>query len=552
MKHFKLINGIALLTLMVTGCSQQSNQTSNLPPSVVGVKGIQCVVNTTVDFLDGVTALDREDGDLTPNMKIEVTPHVDVVDGYATFREPGEYSVLYSIEDSEGRKTQKKSYVEVVSREEYVNFAMPDGFYSEANGHAKFEKCGMYNGEFVIKAKGHEVAEDVKISRKFKLNTNLQYTFKYQIDSNSAGKVKVLADGFECAEVKIETGLSTLSFKHIVLDKVEERKNVEISLCFGNINGDIDLKISKLEVEYPQEEGTIVDLTESFSFMGRVISRIENGIEGNTWAENDGHTAVLEITKPVEGRIWEGGMFINTGITLKAGVTYTVSYDITSDEDKPYEVIVQRGQWDEYKYHQTYYPHPAHETVDITPDNDTKGALWLYVQSGNQSNHVRMSNLKVEEHLGAVGTDSYIIEDYGEYHAGGYNCVLETNLGDFKYTIDKFAPNDGDEKVATPTFFVNGSGANYVLSFEAKATKPIEVVVAAPVSGGWDPTLMWSRITLSENATNYTFFFNGNGADREYKVVWQFGSTNNQKYENVEIEISSVSISLKNRELDGK
>ena len=99
---------------------------------------------------------------------------------------------------------------------------------------------------------------------------------------------------------------------------------------------------------------------------------------------------------------------------------------------------------------------------------------------------------------------------------------------------------------------MNGSGGNYVLSFNAKASAPIELVVAAPVSGGWDPTLMWSRIYLSEKETNYTFFFNTNGSDRDYTVVWQFGSGNNQKYQNVEVEVNNVSISLKNIELDGK
>ena len=84
-----------------------------------------------------------------------------------------------------------------------------------------------------------------------------------------------------------------------------------------------------------------------------------------------------------------------------------------------------------------------------------------------------------------------------------------------------------------------------------KASEPIEVVVAAPVSGGWDPTLMWNRIYLSNKETNYTFFFNGNGSDRDYMVVWQFGSFNNQRYENVDVEVSKVSISLRNRELDG-
>ena len=330
----------------------------------------------------------------------------------------------------------------------------------------------------------------------------------------------------------------------------EERKNVEISLCLGSIVGDINLKITKLETEYPQEAGAIVDLTEDFSFAGRVVKRIENGVEGNCWSDLEGQTAVLEITTAKEGHIWEGGMFINTGIEIKAGVKYSVSFDIEADEDKPFEVIVQRGQWDEYKFKSFYSP-DGHCAVDVTPDESTKGALWLYVQSGDQVNTIRMTNLKVEEHLAPTGKDSYLIEDYKESHAGGYHCTFSSELGNFRYNIDRFGSSDYDQKVTSPTFYVNGSGGNYVLSFKAKASAPIEVVIAAPVSGGWDPTLLWSRINLSEKETTYTFFFNTNGSDRDYTVVWQFGSMNNQKYENVGIEVSQVSISLRNTELDG-
>ena len=550
MKQIKLLSSAMLLALTLTGCGQENNTSTNVAPSIVGVKGIQCVVNSTVDFLDGVAALDKEDGDITPKLNISVTPHVDVVDGFASFNIPGEYSVLYSVTDSEGRTSQKKSYVEVVSRKEYVNFALPNGFSYDASGNAVVEKCGMVNGEFVVKAKGHEVAEDVKVTRTFKLNTNLQYTFTYEIESQSQGKIRVLADSMECAELKVKEGLNTLVFKHIVVDPEDKKVDVDISLCLGGLAGDIDLKINKLETEYPQEEGKIVDLTENFSFAGRVIKRIENGIEGNCWAEADGKTAVLEITKAQEN-IWEGGMFINTGIELKEDVTYTVSFDISNDENKDFEVIIQRGQWDEYKFDVLYSP-DGHQSADITPDNTSKGALWLYVQSGNQINRVRMSNLKVEEHLSSTGKDSYIIEDYAEFHSEGHECTFTSDLGNYKYVIGSFGASDYEQKVTSPTFFVNGSGGNYVLSFNAKASAPIECVVAAPVSGGWDPTLMWSKIVLSEKETNYTFFFNGNGADRDYTVVWQFGSTNNQKYANVEIEVSAVSISLRNVELDGK
>lgn len=537
-----------MLSLFVSGCSKEEKVT-NSAPSIVGVKDIQCIVNTTVDFLQGVAAIDKEEGDITPNIKISVSPYVEVKDGYALFKNDGEYAVTYTISDKEGRTSQKNSFVNVLTREEYVKFDMPSGFYYEESGKAEMKRCGMVNGEFIVEATGHEIAEDIKVNRIFKLKTNTQYTFNYTIESRCAGKIIALADGYPCGELHLNIGHNVVSFKHIVLDEKEDRKNVEISLCLGNILGDIDLTIAKLETEYPQQEGAIVDLTEDFSFAGRVVRRIDGGVEGNAWSDSEGLTAILEITTAGTD-IWAGGMFINTGIELKANVKYSISFDISAEEDNAFEAIVQRGQWDEYKY-KVFSSPSGHCAVDVMPNEATKGALWLYVQSGNHVNRISMTNLKVEEHLGPVGRDSYVIEDYKESHSGGYSATFSSSLGNYKYIINKFGSNDYDQKVTSPTFFINGSSGNYVLSFRAKATAPIEVVVAAPVSGGWDPTLMWNRINLSEEETVYTFFFNTNGTDRDYQIVWQYGSGNNQKYENVEIEVFDVQVSLRNAELDG-
>ena len=548
MKYLRSLLLLPFLTLFASGCSKE-NKVTNSAPSIVGVKDIKCIVNTEVDFLSGVAAIDKEEGDITPNIKINVTPYIEVVDGYALFTEEGEYAVTYTISDKEGRTSQKSSYVNVLTREQYVKFDMPSGFYYETNGKAKMNRCGMVNGDFLVEATGHEIAEDIKVNRIFKLKTNTQYTFKFTIEARCAGKITALADGYPCGELQLDIGHNVVSFKHIVLDDSEDKKNVEISLCLGNILGDIDLTIAKLETEYPQHEGDIVDLTEDWSFLGRVIRRFEGGIEGNAWSDEEGLNAILEVTTPGTD-IWAGGMFINTGIELKAGVKYSISFDIISELGNLYEAIVQRGQWDEYKY-KVYSSPNGHCAVDVIPNEATKGALWIYVQSGKNVNRITMSNLKVEEHLGPVGRDTYIIEDYKESHSGGYSASFSSELGNYKYLINKFGNNDYDQKVSSPTFFVNGSSGNYVLSFKAKASAPIEVVVAAPVSGGWDPTIMWSRINLSEEETTYTFFFNTNSTDRDYQIVWQFGSGNNQKYENVQIEVNNVEISLRNIELDG-
>lgn len=558
MKKTKFLAIPVLAALLLTGCANAPSET-NKAPSVTGVKDIQCIVNSTVDFLDGVAALDKEDGDITPNMDITVTPYVEVSENkYAHFTEVGEYTVNYTVKDSEGRTAQKRAYVDVVDRETYKTFAMPEGFTAEAYGSASIEKCGMIKTEFVLNARGGEIAEDIKLTRTFTFTTNLQYTFRYTVNSNVAGKIKVMADGYDCAEIAVHEGENVLTFTHTARssDENEKQKDVCIDVCLGSL-GDVNLTVKRVECEYPQEEGKLVELAEDFNFAGRVVPRIDddngnNNLKGNAWSENGGAAARLEITDTCAD-IWRGGMFINTEITLRAGVTYTVAFDIESTEENDYEVIIQRGQWDEYKFATISSKDIVNNRVDreIPVDEQSSGALWLYVQSGNAVNQITLSNLSVKEKLGAIGRDSFAIEDFTEFHNREYNSVLESDRGSYTYTIDKFSAKDSDHTVTSPSFFIAGSGSNYVITFRAKASAPIEMIVAAPVYGGWDPTLMWSKVNVNEEEAIYTFFCNGNASDRFYTIVWQFGSASNQKNENVKIEISDIKVSLKNSELDG-
>ena len=559
MKKTKLLTIPVLTALALSGCASAPTAT-NKAPSVVGVKDIQCMVNSTVDFLDGVAALDYEDGDITPALDITVTPHVDVVNGYAYFTEEGEYTVNYKITDSEGRTAQKRAYVDVFDREEYKSFAMPEGFSARAYGSAKIEKCGMEDGEFKLEAKGGEIAEDVKLTRTYSLpaaysQTNyVQYTFKYTVNSDCAGKIKAMADDEDCAELAVKEGKNVLVFKYTAKYEENSGSDVKMELCLGGL-GDLKWTVEKVEIEYPQEEGKLLELAEDFNFAGKVESRMDNDggklpLVGNAWAGSEGRTACLKIEKAAGGEgnqhLWRGGMFINTGIAIKAGVTYTVTFDIDTDNDSYFEVLFQHTQWVDDKLVIAKLFQPETGEMEFTVPDDRAGNLWLYVQSGSYENEIRISNLSVIEHLGSVGKETVSIEDFG---CGG--GTIRTGNGGFAYTVANFGADSGNNEVTSPSFYLAGSGANYVITFKAKASKPIEMIVCAPVYGGWDPTVLWQRITLTEEETLYTFYCNGNGSDRLYRIVWQFGSTANQKYNDVEIEISGIKVSFKNGELDG-
>ncbi len=581
MNKTKFIAISVLAAMTFAGCSAAPAEV-NKAPTVVGVKDIQCMVNSRIDFLDGVAALDYEDGDLTPSLDINVSPAVEVNNGYATFSEEGEYSVTYSVTDSKGRTASKRAYVNVVDRETYKTFALPEGFTAEAYGNAKITDAGLKNGEFKLSATGGVIAEDVVLSRTYTVSDTYYAeggpcTFHYNINTDKAGKIKIKADGADCAELYLQAGANNVEFMHAPVSGGEALAEVAIDVCLGNL-GDMNLTIGNVEIEYPQQAGKEVERAENFKFGGKVESRIDtkagyseaeqnadptvnNGLVGNTWTADGGNEAHLEITNPSTKpeTVWAGGMFINTGIALKAGVQYKVSLNATcihpegwveGTEDQ-FEIHFQNMQWgsDDEVMIDKVYPAGINENGDcevvLNVTQKFAGSLWLYVMSGMQANEIIIKDLSVVEVLTSTGKDSYAIEDFT--CNGG---TRTTNNGNIVFNVSEFKENGGDTAIESPSFLVSGSGGNYVLTFKAKATAPIEAVVAIPVAGGWDPTILWQKVRLSQEETIFTFMCNKNDADRLHKIAWQFGSAFNTQYSNVTIEISDIRICLKNGQLD--
>lgn len=546
-KAIKIISAAvaaAVIAVTVAGCAGESNAA----PEVEGAHDIDCIINTSVDLLDGVAALDREDGDITPQMQITVAPDAAVENGYAVFPAAGEYTVTYSVEDSGGAQCTRSVLINAIEREKYFDFATVGGFRGNAGGGASILKNGMYDGVYVVEASGAEVAEDIAITRTYTLDNGYNYTFDFGYSSSVGGRAYVLADGLKTAEVYINEGEGSFSFTYLPRGEGSVSE-VEISLLLGNL-GSVSFSIRS--ASYMRERGEEnEDLTANFSFNGKVISRFD-GTSGNSFAGEGGATAVLEM-REASGDIWRGGMFINTGIVTEADQVYNISFDISAINASPFEVVIQRGQFNEYKYLTEYIGDAVsgqHISDTFTPANDTAGELWIYVQSGNAVNDITMRNLKISVVRSGDKVDNIALKDFVLTDSDGRGSTISTAGGGFTVNIPTFADTDWKQQVASPEFYVSGSGENYVITFRAKATNPVVCVFAAPLYGGWDPTWAWQRITITEQEQVFSVWCSDAGGNRYNNFVWQFGSATNQRYTDVTIEITDIEISYKNNTLD--
>lgn len=536
----KIFFSLCALLLFMTGCTSTEENTA---PVIEGASGIECIVNTTVDLLDGVVAYDKEDGDITPHMEIHVFPEVQVWDGYAIFDKAGNYKITYGVEDSAGNSVEKLADITVSDRELYMDFAGVNGFYTKVSGHAVLENGGMRNGKYSVVARDCEVAEDVAIQRVYELDKGTTYTFFYTLSSETSGRIRILIDGALAEEKMIAAGENIISFTY----DTKVKNTITVALLLGGLGETISCELKKVSTECAQEAG-LVELAKGFSVAGR----FDGTAKGNAYAIQDGTAAKLEITQS-SAETWQGGMFLELSIPMEVGREYVVSFEITRKESASCVVSLQNQQWDEKKYGDISIegdrPATSHRYA-FTVTEENKGSLWLYVQSGKSVNEIILSNLSVQTILEGTKKEEFPLSDFTNSNEG-FQCELETFAGGFKYFIEAFGEIDYQQKITSPVFYLNGSGKNFVISFKAKATKPTEVVFAAPYAGGWDPTWVWQRFTITEEEKVYTFFGSEAGSDRENVFVWQFGSVKNQKYHNVTIEISDIKISYKNSEYDG-
>lgn len=526
-----------------------SGEPVNQGPELRGVNDITCLAETRVDLLGNVAALDEEDGDITPDIQITITPRVTVSDGYAVFKEAGDYEVCYEVRDSGGKLARTTAYVSAIEREEYSRVLFTNGFSVSAGGGAEIISEGVSGETFAFKATGGNIAEDISLSRTYSLNYGTEYTFNYIFTSNLKGKIFLAADGEKFGETFIAAGENNISFKYAVESPAIESADVDIQLWLGNLEGELEITLQKSELVYTKDGGGMSELLPDFNFNGKTLNRFDDDggnlvLNASSEITDGGKGVKLNVTQTTSHDIWRGGVFVNTGLPLSEGETYRVSFDLASDNNNPYEVLLLRKQWGPDEWIATVNGTNGHIERELTVDGGHTGSLWLYIQSGNSVNGITLKNLSVKARDGGEKRESYAI--------GGFSCggggEVRSEYGKAEYTVKNFGADWGENELGSPSFRLSGAADNYVIQFRAKASKKLNTVFAATLASGWD-TFVWKNFYITTEEQLYSVRCDKKALEGVYKLVWQFGNSANVSADEVTIEIKDIKICLKN-ELD--
>ena len=535
-----LILPLAAAAALLSACGgEQVNQA----PELRGVSDINCLVNTYVDLLDGVAALDEEDGDITPNLEITITPQAEVKDGFALFTQTGEYEVCYEIRDSLGKLARTTVTASVIARDVYREEVCSNGFTVQAGGRTVIEKSGLTGSAYAFETSGNEIAEDVILSRSYTMVSGTEYKFTYNITSSVAGRIKVAADGTAIAELNIVSGENAVTFKHATPPKPSAEgeaptDNVDIALWLGGLEGPLKASVKSVYTERVQSVGGETAKLKDFNFNGSVEGRFD-GTEGYVGVAEGGKGAYVEVTK-TSNDIWRGGMFISTGLPVSAYENYKISFNLFSESQAPYEVVILNGQWGK-ALKTLYSPVNGRNQTEITVNENDGGKLWLYVRCGNRGGRIEISGIEVSMKETGLRREKFAVTPFTVNNGDG----IASEYGKVTCNIREFGNDWGNNEIASPDMFLEGSADNYIIEFRAKASQRLNCVFAATESGRWQ-TFAWRQITLTTEEQTFSVQCDNKNLNDVYRFLWQFGNAENAKHQNVTVEISQIKISLKN------
>ena len=106
-KLFALLLALVMI-LTLAACKKDEedaadNNADNTAPVISGVHDLSVQAGSEIDLLEGVTANDAEDGDLTAKITIEPTPEMDIKNGKAVPPAAGDYELTFSVTDNGGK-----------------------------------------------------------------------------------------------------------------------------------------------------------------------------------------------------------------------------------------------------------------------------------------------------------------------------------------------------------------------------------------------------------------------------------------------------------------
>lgn len=593
-KTLALLLALAMmLTMAACGGNQDAD---NEAPVIQGVQDAFVQAGAEFDAFAGVTASDKEDGDLSGKIVVEATPQLSFKNGKAVPPSAGSYELTYTVTDNGGLTATAYATLTVgkATAEEVVYLDFDFDQTPEADSHGWIASIGenaqasaeLKQGSYVFEIKDPGQGDgDVQLKLPGVAVQKADYRVKIWAKSTADTYCHILARD-ENAEgwatfggafnVPITQEIAPLELTF----SCENAGSTELLLNLGKITpnpddpanttpSDFTVTIDKIEFYEITGEETLNPVYTSADAAGL---NVEFG-DGAT-AEATGSTVMI-ASYPTEGGVWSIKANLPLETAVEKGVKYYYRFHVNAASAQGGECLIESAsQYDKCRANFAGLSLNGGEDTEVfgmfVAENTVEDPV-IRLQIGNPSdgvttNTLTFSNLEFGKVEGdketAKTTYSFASvgrgtpnEGNGDYPFMTFNGTDEENdrgvgtiwqeNGSFFYRIDNGGTVDWHNKLVLgygDTPLTLPADSYYTVEITAKATKDVSCGVFLNPCGGWDPRFSEGMdLTTQEQTfrfeTSDTFI-----TDMDFELLFQFGSDATAQLGEVTIEITRITI----------
>lgn len=604
----KLIATMLALTLAIgvssfVACGDNGNA-ENTKPVITGVKETVTVeAGSVFDALDGVTASDKEDGNITNKIVVTSMPSLDFVDGKATPENAGTYELTYSVTDS-GKLTAEEYSTLTVTRkkgttEELVAFDFSNaiagdfknwfgGYVEPAAGTAGLEEGAIvYNvtnpgtdsGQIMLKK-----IIDVKAAS-YKLKVYLKSSVPTYMH---IGARNAQAEGFVNYNAAFGIAVDT-SVKAYELDfNVEQVSQCELGLYLGKIEVDEqhatpdNYVITIVKAEIYETVGTETEDVKYYQDFATSSDSVTVVAYQNADAvvSNENGAAKITVSAYPEDKVnWNMKATLALGnVGVEENVNYYYRLKITAKNAQNGELCLESNET-EWQNRAIYTPFAlaAGETKVLTGKFNFNGTISdavikLYLGTpcdGVTENEITIDDLSFGIINGDKSTQT-TVDRFTGFGKGSSNFTnpltiwdtfngtdagkdkgigtIWTENNELNYRIYEMGNVDWYNKLyfgCTENPLTLPSNCYFTIKFKVCATKNISCTMVLNSPGEWNPRLI-EVVDITTEEKEFEFKITQEFVvDMNMELLFQFGSAANAELGEVTITFSDMVI-LKN------
>lgn len=601
-----LLSFLLILSLAACGGGEEGGAApsgENTAPTISGAADSVVEAGQSFDAFAGVSASDKEDGDLTSMIVVESSPSLSFSNGKATPATAGSYELVYSVTDKGG-----------LTSEAYATLTV-----TKQTSEAVLYKAFDFSTQPVTDTLGWEARIGEAASATAELKEGA-YVFDIANAGGGDGDIQLAFPGLPLKEadyrVKVWVKSTADTYAHFIARNAEAEGwetfnavwnaritghvapvelnfsspgdgTAELLFNLGKITPNPDnpadttpenftVTVDKIELyEISGEEHEVPVYTADFaSGEGLVVTAGDGSAAEAEFADG---AAVANITAyPTDGGVWS--IRANLGLgenTIAGGTKYYYRFVMNCENAQSGEALVESDaqEW-QARAHFNGFSAPAGEDVEISGTFTAEVAIAdpvIRLQVGNPSEGVTSNRITFKSvEFGTLEGDKEITKTIYKWTAFGGDTYNGTNSdypwftfngtdednehgvgtiysenGSFFYRIDDGGTVDWHNKLICgyrENPLTLASDSYYTVEITVKADKPVSCGFFLNPLGGWDPRISEGMDITTEPQT-FTFTTTDTFVmDMDFEMLFQFGSEATAQLDGVTVEFTNITI----------